>query len=86
MLSLISVDCAPRLPRELVCWSLTNYDRTEGQGMIVVKRAWIPLVVMVLVAIAGFAVYRLHGVFGVHGVTSAVGALPMTSSPSTPST
>jgi hypothetical protein len=42
--------------------------------MIVVKRAWIPLVVMVLVAIAGFAVYRLHGVFGVRGATSPVGA------------
>jgi hypothetical protein len=42
--------------------------------MIVVKRAWIPLVVMVLVAVAGFAVYRLHGVFGVRGAASAVGA------------
>ena len=42
--------------------------------MIVVKRAWIPLVVVVLVAIAGFAVYRLHGVFSVRGGTSAVGA------------
>jgi hypothetical protein len=42
--------------------------------MIVVKRAWIPLVVMVLVAIAGFAVYRLHGVFGARGATSAVSA------------
>jgi hypothetical protein len=42
--------------------------------MVVVKRAWIPLVVVVLVAIAGFAVYRLHGVFGVRGATSVVGA------------
>jgi hypothetical protein len=42
--------------------------------MIVVKHAWIPLVVVVLVAIAGFAVYRLHGVFGVRGAASAVGA------------
>ena len=42
--------------------------------MIVVKRGWVPLVVVVLVAIAGFAVYRLHGVFGVRGATSAVGA------------
>jgi hypothetical protein len=42
--------------------------------MIVVKRAWIPLVAMVLVAVAGFAVYRLHGVFGVRGATSAVSA------------
>jgi Mycobacterium membrane protein len=42
--------------------------------MSVVKRAWIPLAIMALVATAGFAVYRLHGVFGVHGVTSAVRA------------
>ena len=42
--------------------------------MIVVKRTWIPLVVVVLVAIAGFAVYRLHGVFGARGATSSVAA------------
>jgi hypothetical protein len=42
--------------------------------MIVVKRAWMPLAILVLVAIAGFAVYRLHGIFGVHPATSAVGA------------
>ena len=42
--------------------------------MIVIKRAWIPLVVIVLVAIASFAVYRLHGVFGARGGTSAVTA------------
>jgi Mycobacterium membrane protein len=42
--------------------------------MTVVKRGWVPLVIMVLVAIAGFAVYRLHGAFGVHSATSAVGA------------
>ncbi|HEY2500746.1 MAG TPA: MmpS family protein [Mycobacterium sp.] len=42
--------------------------------MIVVKRAWMPLAIMVLVAIAGFAVYRLHGIFGVHPASSAVTA------------
>jgi len=41
--------------------------------MIVVKRGWIPLVVVILVAVAGFAVYRLHGVFGVRGATSVIG-------------
>jgi hypothetical protein len=40
--------------------------------MIVVKRSWMPLAIIVLVAIAGFAVYRLHGVFGVHRATSVV--------------
>jgi hypothetical protein len=42
--------------------------------MVVVKRAWVPLAIMVLVVMAGFAVYRLHGAFGVHGATQAVGA------------
>jgi hypothetical protein len=42
--------------------------------MIVVKRAWIPLTIMALVAIAGFAVYRMHGVFGVHGATASASA------------
>jgi hypothetical protein len=41
--------------------------------MAVVKRAWVPLAIMVLVVVAGFAVYRLHGAFGVYGATSAVG-------------
>lgn len=42
--------------------------------MTVVKRAWIPLVVLVLVAVAGFAVYRLHGAFGVRATASVAGA------------
>jgi hypothetical protein len=42
--------------------------------MAAVKRAWVPVVIMVLVAVAGFAVYRLHGAFGVHRGTSVVGA------------
>lgn len=40
--------------------------------MILVQRAWIPLLVTFLVAVAGFVVYRLHGVFGVHGAASVV--------------
>jgi hypothetical protein len=42
--------------------------------MGVVKRAWIPLLVAVLVVAAGFAVYRLHGLFGVRGAAAAAGA------------
>jgi hypothetical protein len=30
----------------------------------VVKKAWIPLLIVVVVAVAGFTVYRLRGVFG----------------------
>jgi hypothetical protein len=43
------------------------------ESVAAVKRAWVPLVIMVLVSIAVFAVYRLHGAFGAHGATSAVG-------------
>jgi hypothetical protein len=42
--------------------------------MAVVKRAWIALAIVVLVAVGGFAVYRLHGAFGGHTAESAVGA------------
>jgi Mycobacterium membrane protein len=41
---------------------------------MIVKRAWVPLVIMVLAVVGGFAVYRLHGAFGVHHASSAVGA------------
>lgn len=40
----------------------------------VVKRAWIPLLIVVVVAIAGFCVYRLHGVFGSHNEITRAGA------------
>ena len=36
-----------------------------------VRRAWIPLVIIIVVAIAVFAVYRLHGVFGKTELTRA---------------
>lgn len=42
--------------------------------MAFVKRAWIPLVVLVLVVVAGFTVFRLHGVFGARDAASAAGA------------
>src|SRR5258707_6480988 len=34
------------------------------------KRQWMVLVAIVVVAVAAFAVYRLHGIFGSHDVTS----------------
>jgi hypothetical protein len=39
------------------------------------KRAWILLVVLGVVALAGFCVYRLHGVFGVHHQNGAAGGI-----------
>jgi hypothetical protein len=42
--------------------------------MNVVKRAWMPLLVVVVVAIAGFTVYRVRGVFGSDNETTSAGA------------
>jgi len=42
--------------------------------MNVLKRAWIPLLVVVVVAIAGFTVYRVRGVFGSDNETTSAGA------------
>lgn len=39
-----------------------------------VKRGWMLLVALVIVAAAGFSVYRLHGIFGSHHDTSAAGS------------
>src|ERR1700676_4947164 len=40
----------------------------------VVKRAWIPLLIVVVVAIAGLCVYRMHGVFGSNNEITRAGA------------
>jgi hypothetical protein len=42
--------------------------------MNLVKRVWIPLTIVALVAVAGFVVYRLHGMFGAHRQTTVVSA------------
>ena len=49
--------------------------------MTVVKRAWIPLAILVLVAIAGFAVHRLHGVFGPAGTVADINYLDVDAAP-----
>lgn len=36
-----------------------------------VKRGWMVLVAVLVVALAGFGIYRLHGIFGSHNNTSA---------------
>ncbi len=40
------------------------------------RRVWIPLVVVVVVAVAGFCVYRLRGVFGVYDHGPVISAIP----------
>src|SRR6202158_5463257 len=42
--------------------------------MNVLKRGWIPLLIVVVVAVAGFTVYRMHGVFGSDNETTSAGA------------
>jgi hypothetical protein len=39
-----------------------------------VKRAWIPLLIVVVVAIAGLVVYRMHGFFGSNNEITRPGA------------
>lgn len=40
----------------------------------ILKRLWIPLLIVVVVAIAGVVVYRVHGVFGSNNETTRAGA------------
>ncbi|EUA01785.1 MmpS family transport accessory protein [Mycobacterium kansasii] len=40
-----------------------------------IKRGWMLLVAVVVVAAAGFGVYRLHGIFGSQDDTSAAGGI-----------
>jgi hypothetical protein len=40
-----------------------------------VRRWWIVLVTVAVVAIAGFSVYRLHGIFGSHNSASAASGI-----------
>ncbi|MFZ1176026.1 MAG: MmpS family protein [Mycobacterium sp.] len=40
-----------------------------------VRRGWMLLVALVVVAMTGFAIYRLHGIFGSHNSTSANGGI-----------
>jgi len=48
------------------------------------RRAWIPLVIVVVVAIAGFCVYRLHGIFGKTELTRAGSGLANDTKPFNP--
>lgn len=40
-----------------------------------VRRGWMLLVAVLVVATTGFAIYRLHGIFGSHNNTSARGGI-----------
>ena len=40
----------------------------------IVKRAWIPLLIVVVIALGGVVVYRMHGLFGSDNETTRTGA------------
>ncbi|MGH3637800.1 MAG: MmpS family transport accessory protein [Mycobacterium sp.] len=40
----------------------------------ILKRAWIPLLIVVVVALTGVVVYRMHGLFGSNNETTRPGA------------
>jgi hypothetical protein len=44
--------------------------------MNVLKRGWIPLLIVVVVAIAGFTIYRMHGAVGADNEITRAGAGP----------
>ncbi|BBZ76601.1 membrane protein [Mycolicibacterium anyangense] len=50
------------------------------------RRGWIPVVILVVVAIAGFAVFRLHGVFGKTELTRPGSGLANDTKPFNPKT
>ena len=48
------------------------------------KRGWMLLVVVVVVAVAGFCVYRQHGIFGSHNTASTAGGFSNETAPFNP--
>lgn len=50
----------------------------------VLKRVWIPLVMVVVLGVAGFTVMRIHGIFGSHRLETYAGSMSDTDSNSDP--
>jgi hypothetical protein len=50
----------------------------------ILKRVWIPLLIVAVVAVVGFSVYRLHGIFGVGPRPPAVSAMSDDAKPFNP--
>jgi hypothetical protein len=48
--------------------------RRDSSILTILKRAWVPLVVVVAVTVGGIAVTRLRGVFGSDAIFTATGA------------
>ena len=54
--------------------------------MRALRRAWLPLVILLVVAVAVFSVYRLHGVFGKNELTRQGSGLANDTKPFNPKT
>lgn len=56
----------------------------RGWSMRLLRKVWLPLVIIIVVAIAAFSVYRLHGVFGKTETTRAGSGLANDAAPFNP--
>src|ERR1035441_3081463 len=64
---------------------LSKDQRVKGISLTsLVRRRWMVLVAVVVVAVAGFAVYRLHGAFGSHKNSSIASGVSNEIVPCTP--
>jgi hypothetical protein len=58
----------------------------RGGPLKLLRRVWLPIVIVIVVAIAGFGVYRLHGVFGKTETTRPGSGLANDTKPFNPKT
>ncbi len=58
----------------------------RGWSMRLLRKVWLPLVIIIVVAIAAFGVYRLHGVFGKTEITRQGSGLANDTKPFNPKT
>jgi len=58
----------------------------RGWSMRLLRKVWLPLVIIIVVAIAAFSVYRLHGVFGKTETTRQGSGLANDTKPFNPKT
>lgn len=60
--------------------------KRRGGPLHLLRRVWLPVVIVIVVAIAGFGVYRLHGVFGKTETTRPGSGLANDTKPFNPKT
>ncbi|BBZ75615.1 membrane protein [Mycolicibacterium anyangense] len=64
----------------------THAKKKRGGVTGVLRKVWLPVVILLVVAVAGFAVYRLHGVFGKTELTRPGSGLANDTKPFNPKT